>query len=321
MLILRFVVWIFLLAMIVLGAGVVSGQDYPNKPVRIVVGGVGGNADFHARRLIAPGLTSALGQPVVVQNRGGTDASAETVANAAPDGYTLLVSGSSFWVAPLLRQTPYDVVKNFLPITMTTQAPQVLVVHPSVPVNSVRDLIDLAKSRPGMLNYAGGSTGGAQHIAGELFKSMAGVDIVAIRYKSEGPGLTGLIGGEVQMMFPSAVAAAPHIKSGKLKALAVTSAQPSALFPGLPTVAASGVPSYESASQQGIWAPAKTPEAIIKRLNQEIVRILSRADIKEQILSIGLEAAPSSPEQFARIIESDMIRMRKLIKGLDIKAE
>jgi tripartite-type tricarboxylate transporter receptor subunit TctC len=193
-------------------------------------------------------------------------------------------------------------------------------VHPLVPAKSVKELIALAKARPGELNYATGTSGSANHLAAELFKSMAGINVVGVPYKGTVFAIPDLISGQVQLMFSSA-SVAPHLKSGRLIALAVTSAKPSMLFPALPTVAASGLPGYESASRQGIWAPAKTPATIIHRLNQEIVRVLGQVDVKERYLAIGAEAAPSSPEQFAALIQSEIIRIGKLIKDLNIHAD
>ncbi|MBI3069132.1 MAG: tripartite tricarboxylate transporter substrate binding protein, partial [Betaproteobacteria bacterium] len=264
----------FTLGMAVLGAGVASGQDYPNKPIRLVTAAPGGALDV-AARLIARGLTGSLGQQVVVDNRGGSAViAAEIVVKAPPDGYTLLFYASAVWLLPSLRDSVrYDPVRDFLPITLATRAPHILVVHPSVPVNSVKELIVLGKARPGELNYASGPTGSSIHRAAELFRAMAGVNIVRVPYKGSAQGLNDLIAGEVQLMFPTTASAMPHVKSDRLRALAVTSAEPSALAPGLPTVAASGVPGYEAVAMTGIWAPAKTPGAIIARLNQEIVRV------------------------------------------------
>jgi tripartite-type tricarboxylate transporter receptor subunit TctC len=323
-----FFLWMSFVATMVLGATVVSGQNpstelragYPNKPIRIVTADAGGNGDFHAR-LIAQGLTSAMGQPVIVENR-ATIISAETVANATPDGYTLMVDGGIFWIAPLLQRMPYDPVREFSPITTLTLSPLLLVVNSSLPVKSVKELIALAKAKPGDLNYAGSGTGtSANQLAAKLFVAMAGVNIVKINYKGSAQAVNDLIGGQVHVMFGPASSVAPHIKSGRLKALAVTSAHPSTLFPGLPTVAASGLPGYEAGSRQGIWAPAKTPATTINRLNQEIVRVLNRAEVKERLLSIGVETAPSSPEEFAAAIKSDMARLRKVIKDAGITAD
>ena len=334
-LLLRVVAWMFPIGMMVLGASGVSGQAtstgsgqatstgsghaYPNKIIRIVTSAPGGGSDVLSR-LIAPGLTESLGQQVIVDNRGSI--APEIVAKAPPDGYTLLVSGSPLWVLPLLRaNTPWDAVKDFAPITLAVSSPSILVVHPSLPVKSVKELIALAKARPGELNYASGTPGATPHLAAELFKVMAGVNMVRVGYKGTGPGILGVMSGQVELMFPNAGSAMPHVRSGRLRALAVCNAQPSALVPGLPTVAAAGLPGYETSSPQAVLAPAKTPVTLVNRLHQEIVRVLNRADVKERLFNSGGEAVGSSPERFAATIKSDIVRMGKLIKDAGIRVE
>jgi len=304
-----------------LGMTTVFGQEFPNRTVRIVTLLPGGSANFVAR-LIADGIAVPLGQPVIVENRPTTVVSAAIVAQAAPDGHTLYVGSGSFWMAPYLYdQLPWHPVKDFVPITGALSAPNLLVVHPAVPVKSVKELVALAKSKPGELNFSSAGIGSSGHLAGELFKSMAGVNIMHIPYKAAGLAVTDLIGGQVQLGFPSSTSASPHVKSGRLRALAVTSAQPSALAPDLPTVTASGVPGYVAVSMTGIFAPAKTPRTIINRLNQEMVRVLSKEDVKEKFFSVGAEIAAGSPEQFGAAIKSEMARMGKVIKEAGIKAE
>jgi tripartite-type tricarboxylate transporter receptor subunit TctC len=319
MLIKRFVAWMFSIGMMVLGAGIVFGQKYPNKPIRIVASAAGGSGDF-AARLIAQGLSGALSQQVVVDNRGGV-IPGEIVSKAPPDGYTLLIDAASFWIGPLLQETPYDPVKDFAPVTLTDSAPNVLVVNPSLPVKSVKELIALAKARPGELNYGSSSTGSTPHLAAELFNMMAGVKIVRVPFKGSGPAVISLLGGQVQLMFATAGSVAPHVKSGRLRALAVASLQPSALAPGLPTIAASGVPGYEAVAFEGMFAPAKTPVAIIDRLNQEIVRVLNRAEVKERFFNAGVETVGSTPEEFAAAIKSNVAKWGKLIKDAGIRDE
>ena len=315
----RSVVSIFSVAMLVLGASLVYGQNYPSKPIRIMAAEAGGAADF-AARIIAPTISGSLGQPVIIDNRVAIIAT-ETAARAAPDGYTLLFIASSFWLGPLLQKASYDPVKDFSPITVVVIESNILVVHPSLPVTSVKELIAMAKARPGELNYANTALGGAIHLAAELFKSMAGVNIVGVPYKGTAAALNAVLAGEVQLMFPAAGVAAPHVKSGRLRALASTRAQPSAMFPELPTMAASGLLGYEAGNTQGLFAPAKTPAAIIGRLNDEIIKVLNRADVKEKFLNYGIEAAGSSPQQFAATIKSDMTRIAKLIKDAGIHIE
>ena len=318
----RFLVSIFSFNLLmVFGAGSVCAQGYPHKPIRIITTEVGGGSDI-AARLIAQGMTGPLGQPVIVENRGGgATISGEIVAKASPDGYTLFVAAGTLWIGPLLRKTPYDPVKDFAPITLVVSTPNLLIGHPSL-ANSVKELIALAKAKPGQLNYGSGATGASSHLAAELFKSMAGVNIVRIPYKGSGLAVNAVIANEVQMMFPNASIAIPHVKSGRLKALGVTSAEPSAVLPGVPTISASGLPGYESVLHTGLFAPAKTPAAIITRLNRDIVRYLGTPEAKELFLRTGgSEVVANKPEQFAAKIKSEMVRLGKLIKDVGIRAE
>ena len=302
-----------------LGAGVVWSQDYPNKPIRILTAEPGGGPNLISRT-IAPGMTSSLGQQVIVDNRGLI--AIETAAKSAPDGYTLLVYGSSIWLMPFLRDNvPFDPLRDFSPITLAVSAPNVLVVTPSLPVKSVRELVALARARPGELNYGTSSPGATSSLAAELFKGMAKVNIVRINYKGTGQALTAAISGEVQLMIPTAGGVAPHLKSGKLRGLAVTSAQPSPLLPGLPTVSASGLPGYESVAVYGVFAPGNTPTAIVNRLNQEIVRTLKDAEVKQRFLNVGVEVVASSPDVMTATMKSEMVRMGKVIKDAGIRGE
>jgi tripartite-type tricarboxylate transporter receptor subunit TctC len=218
-------------------------------------------------------------------------------------------------------RVPFDVDRDFAPITLASRQPNVLVVHPSLPVNSVRDLIGFAKARPGMLNYASGSTGSANHLAAELFKSMAGINIVRVNFKGAAAGLLSVITGEVHLMFASTAAALPQMQAGKVKTLAVTTLEQSALLPGVPTLAMSGLPGYESASVYGFFAPARTPKPILKRLNEDIVAALGRREVKAKLASVGAEAVASSPEELARTIKADIAISGKLIKEARIRSE
>lgn len=310
-------VTIFLMGLMTRGADGASGQDYPYKPIRIVTGSIGGGADFVAR-LIAHGISGSLGQQMIVDNRGVGAAPGEVVSKSPPDGYTLLIFGGIFWMQQFFQKNmPYDPVKDFLPITLTTRAPDILLVHPVLPVKSVGELIALAKAKPGALNYASGGTGSANLIATELFKAMAGVDMVHIPYKGVGPALIDLMGGQVELMFATMASATPHIKSGRLRPLAVASERRSALFPDLPTVAAT-LPGYESGTITGAFTPAKTPALVIQRLNEEIVRFLKTADARARILGIGAEAVGSSPEELAATVRSEIARLGKVIKDAGI---
>ena len=305
-------------ALIAMGAGMASGQDFPRKPIRIVAAAPGGAGDFASRQL-APGLTESLGQQVIVDNRGNI--SGEVVAKATPDGYTLLADSASFWLSPLIQKMSYDPVKDFSPITLVSAAPNILVVHPSVAANSVKELIALTKAKPGGLNYGSSGTGSSSHLAGELFKSMAGVNIVHIPYSGGGPSVIGLLGGQIELLIPSATAVAPHMKSGKLKPLAVTSADPSALAPGLPTVSAAGLPGFEAATLIALFAPANTPAAIINRLNQETARVLKGAVVRERFFNNGAEVVGNLPHEFAAKLKSEMALWGKVIKDAGIKGD
>ena len=243
-------------------AGTVHAQTYPTKPVRVVTSAPGGGVDFTAR-VLAQGLTAALGQQFIVDNRGGTHVSSLTVANAVPDGYTVLVQNNTLWTAPLFEKAAYSMAQ-LVPVVMASRSLNVLVVHPSLPVQSVKELIALAKAKPGEINYASGLVGSANFLAAELFKHMAGLNMVRISYKGGGPALTDVLAGQVKIMFATTGSVMPHVKSTRLRALAVTSAEPTPLVPGLPAVAAT-VPGYESLSFCGLFVPAKTAPAIIAR--------------------------------------------------------
>ena len=291
--------------------------------MRIYTAEAGGGADVVAR-LIAQGLTASLGHPVIVENQGAASGivAAQTVAKAPADGYTLLFFGSGIWLLPFLRDNvPYDPLRDFSAVTLADRSPTVLVVTPTLPAKSVAELIALAKAKPGDLNYASGSTGAAPHLAAELFNSLAGVKIVRVNYKGTGPALNDLIAGQVQLMFTTTGTGLAQVKAGRLRALAVTSLEPSVLAPGLPTMAASGVPGYEAESTHGLLAPANTPAAILDLLNRETVRVLNRGDVREKLLNAGVEALGSTSAAFAASIRADMSKWGKLIKDVGIRAE
>ena len=320
--------WLFSVGATVLAAGFAygqatstgSGQAFPNRPIRMVTSSVGSGNDAVAR-LIAPGIAGPLGQQVIVENRPSGTIPIDLVAKAEADGYTVLLYGGTIWIMPLLQRTPYDPINDFAPITLVEKAPLVLVVNPTVAANSVRELIALAKAKPGALNYASAATGSSTHLAAELFKSMAGVDMVRVNYKGGAAAATDLIAGQVQLMFFSPPPVMPHVKTGRLRALAVTSREPSALAPGLPTVEASGLPGFESVTVTGIFAPAKTPVTVIRRLNQEIVRLVTTPEAKEKFFSSGSEVVGSTPEQLATAGRSETAKWGKLIKDTGIRAE
>jgi tripartite-type tricarboxylate transporter receptor subunit TctC len=295
-------------------------QTFPSKPLRIVTSGVGGAGDV-ASRLVAQGIAPLLGQQVIVDNRASGAIPVEVTLKAPPDGYTLMLYGSTVWLGPYLHTNWPDPLRDFAPITLAATAPNILVVHPSLPVKNVKELIALAKAKPGALNYATTGTGSSPHLAAELFKAMAGIDIVRISYKGAGAALTDLIGGQVQMTFATASSVTPHLKSGRLRALGVSSPRPSVLLPGLTTIAAAGLPGYESQSLQGVFAPAGVPSAILQRLNQDIVRFLHSAEAKEKFLLVGVETAGTTPEQFTASMKTEMARMGKVIRDAGIKED
>ena len=306
-----------------MAAGAAFGQNYPTKPIRLVTAESGGGNDLSAR-LIVQGLGGSLGQPMIVDNRGGAGGiiAAEIVAKAQPDGYTLLLYANNIWIIPLLNSSaPFDVLRDFAPITWAAKSPNILVVHPGLPVKSVSELISYAKARPGELNYGSGGSGSSTHLSVELLKSMTGINVVRVPFKGNGPAMNAMIAGEVHMMIATAGSVAPHLKSTRLRALAVTSPQPSPLAPGLPAMAASGLPGYESMQIYGVFAPSRTPAAIVKRLNEEMVRVLGRADIREKFLSSGVEPVGGTPQQLAATIKSEIARIGKVIKDAGIRGE
>jgi len=300
-----------------------TAQDYPSKPVRIITSEPAGINDV-ATRIIAQGLAGIVPQPVIVENRGGAGGAVagEIVARATPDGYTLLSYGSSFWLAPFLREkVSYDPISDFAPITLAVGSPVVLAVHPSVPAASAGELIVFAKSRPGALNYGSGGAGSVPHLAMELFKAKAGVNIVRVPYKAAGPAVSDLIAGHVQVILVTAGSVIPHVRSGKLRGLGVGSPKPSPLAPGLPAISDSGLPGYEYWSVWGLFAPAKTPPAIVKRINEATVKFLASAEAKQRLFDAGIEAVGSTPERFAETVKTEMKVLGKLIKDLGIRGE
>ena len=310
------------LLLVVLPFAAIAQERYPNRPLRIVTAEAGGGGDFIAR-LIANELTASMGQQVVVENRGGASGmiAAQIVIKASPDGHTLLFYSGFVWTLPLMKSVPYDPLRDLIPITLTARAPNILVINPALPAKSVKDLIALAKAKPGELSYATSGVGGTPHLAAELFKSVAGINILHVPYKGQAQALSELIGGQIQVMFPNAASVAPHIKPGRVRALAVTTAEPSALAPGLPTVASAGLPGYESVVMFGVFVPAKTPGAIVERLNRETVKVVRNPEVKEKMFNTGVDAAGTSSAEFAALIKADVARLNKLIKEAGIRAE
>ncbi|MBI3045504.1 MAG: tripartite tricarboxylate transporter substrate binding protein [Betaproteobacteria bacterium] len=306
------------MGLVVLGATPVAGQSFPAKPIHIIASPPGGANDFHAR-LIGQGLNEIAGWQVIVDNRpSGGFIQGDLLMRSAPDGYTLLVAAGSVTIGPLFEKAPYEVLRDFAPVSLMSTAPSVLSVHPSLPVKSVKQLIALAKARPGELNFSTSGVGSANHLPAELFNYLARVKLVRINYRGAGPALTALISGEVHLMFATAASVAPHIKAKRVRALAITSAKPSALIPDLPTIAASGVPGYDYSSPWGLVAPAKTPPAIINRLNQEIVKVLKIPEIRRRFMNTGTEVAASTPEEYGAVIKTEQATWGKVIEALGL---
>ncbi|MFA5915400.1 MAG: tripartite tricarboxylate transporter substrate binding protein, partial [Burkholderiales bacterium] len=293
---------------------------YPAKPIHLVVPyPAGGPLDIMARA-IGQKLTEAWKQPVIVDNRAGAGGNigADAVAKAAPDGYTLLMGAvATHAINPVLySKIPYDPIKDFAPVALVAQVPNILVVNPSVPAKSVRELIELARAKPGSLNFASGSTGSTGHLAGELFNTMAGVKMVHIPYKGAAPATTDLLSGQVQLMFDNLASALPNVKAGKLRALAVTTLKRSPAVPDLPTIAESGLPGFDLTTWFGLFVPAGTPPEIVAKLNAEVVRALNAKDMRERLEKMGTEPpADNTPEHFAAFVRSEAAKYAKVVKA------
>lgn len=314
----------FLPIALVLQAALAAAADvYPNRPIRLVVPtGAGGNTDTFAR-IVADKLKAPLGQQVIVDNRSGASGIVGTdiVAKAAPDGYTLLMVFPSHPVNPsLYSDLPYDTLKDFAPITMVTSVTQVLVVNPKLPVYSVKDLIAQAKEKPGQFNHGVVARGSLGDLSAEVFSMMTGAGLTQIAYKGAPQVMTALIGGELQVYFSAPVVAIPQMKAGRVRALGVSTKKRLAVIPDVPTIAEAGVPGYEVVGWNGILAPAKTPRAIVERLNADIVKVIRTRDVEADILAQGIEPIGNSPEEFGRIIRADVERWGKILKGTKSRA-
>lgn len=290
-----------------------SAQGFPSKPLRIFTADAGSGND-QLTRLVAQAIAIPLGQPVVVENRGPT-LSAIATAKAAPDGHTLVFAASALWLSPFVEDVSYDPVKDFSPISMVSNQPVVLVVSASLPVNSIKELIALAKAKPGIFNYGSSATATVSHLAGELLKSMGGIDIVRIPYKGIQPALSAVLADEVHMTFPTPAGAVGLVKAGKLKMLAVSSLARLEILPNVPTLSESGLPGYEVMSRAGILTTGRVQAAIINRLNKEIVGAIKSPNFEKKILALGSEPNSSTPEAFKDRIEKDMSRMGSLMKS------
>ncbi len=307
------------------GASLVHAQAYPKQPVKIIVPyPPGGTSDILARA-IGQKLTDALGQPVVVENKPGANGNlgADFVAKSPPDGYTLLLGDiGALAISPSLYKLGFDPAVDFSPVTMVAYSPHILVVHPSVPVSSTKDLITLAKSKPGKLNFAASSVGSAPHLAGIEFASRAGVDWAYIPYKGGAQAITDLAGGQADVMFNGMLATYPHVKSGKLKILAVSSSKRMSAIPDVPTVAeAAGLDGFQTGSWQGVLAPLNTPKEVVARLNSEIIKILNTPEMKERLAAQGAEVLTNTPEQFSKFIRDEKSRWAQVIKTANLKVE
>jgi tripartite-type tricarboxylate transporter receptor subunit TctC len=297
---------------------------YPTKSIRIIVPQSAGGSTDLAARVVTQRLGEALGQPIVVDNRPGAGSlnGTETVAKAPPDGYTLLAVAASFTINPSLHERlPFDPVRDFAPITRFAALPHVLVVHPSLPAKSVKELIALAKAKPGELNYASSGVATSTHLAAELFKHMTGTDMVQVPFKGGAPGVVGLLSGQVQLYFATISTALPHVKAGKIRALAVTTAKRSIVAPEYPTIAEAGVSGYEHASWIGLLAPARTPPAVIAKLNAESVIVVAIPEVKALLLRDGLEPVGDTPQEFAAVVKQEVSKWMKVVKAAGIKAQ
>ena len=297
-------------------------QDYPNRPIRLIVPqSAGGSTDLIAR-LLAQKMSDSLGQTVVVDNRPGAGSvnGTETAAKAAPDGYTLLTVAASFTITPALHQNlPFDSIRDFAPISQTATLPHILIVHPSVPVKSVKDLVALAKAKPGDLNVATSGIATSTHLAAELFMHLTGTKMVTVPYKGGSPSMTAMLAGQCQLNFAAMSTALPHVRSGKVRGIAVSSGKRSVTAPEFPTIAEAGVPGYEHSSWVGLLAPAKTPRPIVTRLTTEAVKAAEAPDTKPYLLKSGMEPVGSTSAEFAAVIKTEIAKWQKVVKAAGIK--
>jgi tripartite-type tricarboxylate transporter receptor subunit TctC len=312
-------------ALLALGiAAPVSAQNYPSRPLRIVVPyAAGGSTDVLAR-MIGQKLTAFLGQSVIIDNRtgAGTLIATEIVAHAAPDGYTLLMATPPLTVAPALyARLPFDVERDFAPITNIAATSNVLVVHPAVPAQNVKELVALAKAQPGAYTFGSSGVGGASHLAVELFRSMAGIELVHVPYKGGSLAVTDLLGGRLTLMFANLTTVQSHIKTGRLRALAIGTAQRSLVVPEIPTVAAAGVPGYEANNWNGMVAPARTPRAVVERLQREIKAAVDAPDMREKLLQSAFEPIADTPAEFTRYLAAERVKWGRVVREARVKPE
>jgi tripartite-type tricarboxylate transporter receptor subunit TctC len=312
-------------ALLSLVAATAAAQQYPTKPIRMVVGFAPGGGTDIVSRIIGAKMTESWGQPVLVDNRAGATGTigADIVAKAAPDGYTLIMGHvNSHGIAPnLFKKLPYDAEHDFAMVAYVGYVPNVLVVHPSVPARNVKELIALAKSKPGTLNYASSGVGSTQHLAGEMFKLLTGVDILHVPYKGSGPAVIDLLAGHVSMNFDTMPPVLPHIRAGRMRALALTTPKRSPQLPNIPTMIEVGLKGFDMTNWYGVMAPAKTPHDIVVKLNGEVNRIVKLPDAKARLEEAGTVLDPMSPEQFATFLHSEIAKYAKLVKAANVTLE
>jgi tripartite-type tricarboxylate transporter receptor subunit TctC len=305
-------------------APVAAAQDYPNRPIRIIVPQSAGGSTDSVARTVAQRLTDVLGQSVVVDNRPGSGSlnGTELAARATPDGHTLLVVAASLSISPAVRKKlPFDVINDFAPITQLVDLPHFLVVHPSVPANNVKELIAVAKAKPGELNVATSGIATSTHMASELFLYMTGTKMVHVPFKGGGPGIVAMLAGQCHLYFATISTSLPHVKAGKLRGLAVTSPKRSVALPDVPTIAESGVPGYAHSSWVGMLAPAKTPQPILQRLHSETVKIVQNPEVMQRLLREGLESNGNTPQEFTADLKEEIAKWRKVVKAAGIHVE
>lgn len=301
-----------------------SAQAYPTKPVRVIIPfAAGGPADFMLR-LVGPKLSEAWGQPVILDNRGGANQmlGSELAARSQPDGYTLLVTtGGSAINVSLYPKMPYDTLKDFAPISLIATGPNLAVIHPAVPARNLAEFITYARSKPGQLVYASAGAGAPSHLAVELFSTMAKIQMVHVPYKGMAPGMTDLLGGQVQLAFPTISAGITHARAGRLRALGVTTAKRSPAAPDVPTIAEAALPGFEASNWYGMVAPARTPPAIIRKVHDDIARALATPDVRERMLNQGMDPTTNAPEEFSAYIRSEIAKWAKVVKASGAKPE
>jgi tripartite-type tricarboxylate transporter receptor subunit TctC len=312
-----------LLAMLAVGSA--QAQPYPSKPIRFVVPYPAGGPLDTVARLLGQKVSESVKQPVVVDNRPGAGGNigADAVAKSPPDGYTILMGAvATHAINPTLYASmPYDAMRDFAPITQVASTPNVLVVNPALPVTTVREFIAYAKANPGKLNFGSGSTGSAGHLAGELFKTMAGIEMTHVPYKGAGPAMNDLIGGQIQLMFDNLASSLGQVRAGRVRALAVTTARRSALAPELPTIAESGLPGFDISTWFGVFAPAGTPREVLDRLHAEFTRALSSPEVRERMLTLGAEPVSNRPDEFAAYIRAESDKYARVIRASGAKAD